>query len=100
MGTHRYSPRSGKARPILTERDYDAVQELLARWARAPAATVDWERVEALQHEVQAYEARFALSEPELAVEWVEEIYNQTAVQDALGVTRRWSDETAGEPTA
>ncbi len=94
MGARRFSSGSSKARPILTERDYDAVKVLLSRWARLPSAEVDWERAEALQQGIATYEARYALADLEQGSEWVEGIYDASLDDDVdTGGGRRWSDD-------
>ncbi len=91
MGSSEFRPMSGKARPILNERDYQAAKALLEREMKQTHSEQTWARLEALMQEVADYEARFLLGEEEDSAEWVEYAY-ATALDTDHGPRRRWTD--------
>jgi hypothetical protein len=82
---------SGKARPILNERDYQAAKALLEREMKQTHSEQVWARLEALMQEVADYEARFLVGEEEDSAEWVQYAY-ATALDEDEGPRRRWTD--------
>jgi hypothetical protein len=58
MGVRHPGRLAGKARAIITDRDYFAVRELLAEACEGTLAQAHAERLEALLRELVAYEDR------------------------------------------
>ena len=91
MGSRQFRPAIKKARPILTEHDYQAAKNLLTREMKHAHTDRVWERLESLMQEVADYEARFVQGEDDDAAGWVEYAY-ASALDEQDGPRRRWSD--------
>jgi hypothetical protein len=91
MGSRQFRPATSKARPILTEQDYQAAKALLEREMQHAHSDRVWDRLDALMQEVAEYEARFLQGEEEDASGLVEYAY-ACALDEEDGPRRRWSD--------
>ena len=91
MGSRQFRPAATKARPILTEQDYQAAKTVLEREMRHAHSERVWDRLDALMQEVAEYEARFLQGEEEDASGLVEYAY-ACALEEEDGPRRRWSD--------
>ena len=91
MGSKQDRPATSKARPILTEQDYQGAKELLEREMQHAHSDKIWDRLEALMQEVAEYEARFLQGEEEDASGLVEYAYAY-ALEEGDGPRRRWTD--------
>jgi hypothetical protein len=91
MGSKQHRPATSKARPILTEQDYQGAKELLEREMQHAHSDKIWDRLEALMQEVAEYEARFLQGEEEDASGLVEYAYAY-ALEEGDGPRRRWTD--------
>ena len=79
----------GRARPVVTNRDYQVVRKLVMQYVRQTAAQRDWERTKALLRELAVYERQQKLN-PEHAVIWAQRVFADR--KRYAGPRRRWLD--------
>lgn len=91
MGSRHFQMEIKAARPILNERDYQEVKQLIEREMKHAHSDQVWARLEALMQEVADYEARFVRGEEEDPAGWVQYAYS-SALEEFDGPRRRWSD--------
>ena len=94
MGGRDARAGAGKARPILTTRDYDAARQQLVAALREPGWTREEDRIDALMHALRGFEGRLMMRDASLAIEWAECVFVPTAEVDPAP-KRRWSDSSA-----
>ena len=83
----------GKARPILTTRDYDAARQQLVAALREPGWTREEDRIDDLMHALRGFEGRLMMRDASLAIEWAECVFVPTTELDPAP-KRRWSDSS------
>ena len=60
MQDRRTRPLAGKARPLVTRRDYELARKLVLQYVRQTEAERDWDRTKALLREIAQYELRIS----------------------------------------
>jgi hypothetical protein len=93
MGGRDARAAAGKARPILTTRDYDAARQQLVAALREPGWTREEDRIDALMRALRGFEGRLMMRDASLAIEWAECVFVPAAEIEPAR-KRRWSDSS------
>jgi hypothetical protein len=83
--------RYGRARPIMSGRDYDAARQRLAEATGQPGWMQEVTRIEALTVAVNEFQARYVAREVDLAVQWAECVF-VPPLEESERPRRRWTD--------
>lgn len=90
MQDRRIRPLAGKARPLVTRRDYELARKLVLQYVRQSQAERDWDRTKALLREIAQYEQHRKGDDGEHAVIWAAGVFVNSALY--AGPRRRWLD--------
>lgn len=91
MQDRRTRPVPGKARPLVTKRDYELARKLVLQYVRQTEAERDWDRTKALLREIAQYERNRKSEDSALAVViWAQGVFVNSALY--AGPRRRWLD--------
>src|SRR5262249_51398051 len=94
MQDRRTRPLAGKARPLVTRRDYELARKLVLQYVRQTEAERDWDRTKALLREIAQYERnRRSDDSPQAVVIWAQGVFVNSALY--AGPRRRWLDRPA-----
>jgi hypothetical protein len=93
MGISDFKLLARMARPVLSQRDYNASKKLLRERARTFSVFLEAERLEALIREVTYYEDRCAETDAGRTVGWAECVILPELENDGTP-HRRWSDRS------
>jgi hypothetical protein len=70
----------GKARPLVTKRDYEWARKLVLQYVRQNKAQRDWDRTKALLREIAEYERYCKPDNGEHAVIWAAGVFAANAL--------------------
>jgi hypothetical protein len=91
MQDRRTRPLPGKARPLVTKRDYELARKLVLQYVRQSEAERDWDRTKALLREIAQYERNRRSDESaQSVVIWAQGVFVNSALY--AGPRRRWLD--------